>query len=327
MIPLFKPSTARKEVNKTKGDGELAKLANLNRLVGNVNTIVANGIPAAAPTLTYNNVGTLDSMDVSFNIYALSKDTYNSGGIKTVQSYYVPSVSLSNNPTLTSITFSDVIIFGQIQADGTSADLHLLTTISFSKSTTINSINLYNLNSLTTFNAPLISGSIFRIEIQNASSLASLNFSNITTIRSGLTIASSGVTSINFNSLQSVESYNFNIVNNNNLTSFSLPELVYVDADAMIIVENSNLTSLTIGTVGKLKKIKSDVTLSSNALNVTSVNGILALIVSLDGTNGTTLFGSGKTLDLSAGTNAAPTGQGLIDKATLIARGVDVITN
>lgn len=36
---------------------------------------------------------------------------------------------------------------------------------------------------------------------------------------------------------------------------------------------------------------------------------------------------SGGTLDLSGGTNAAPTGQGLIDKATLILAGWTVTTN
>lgn len=118
MIPLFKPSTARQEVNKTQGDGELAKLANLNRLVENVNTIVAQGIPAAGPTLTYSNIGPLDTMFVSFNVAVDPTAIPNSGGSKTVQSYYVPQIGINNNggvnSTLTSITFPDIEIGGYL---------------------------------------------------------------------------------------------------------------------------------------------------------------------------------------------------------------------
>jgi hypothetical protein len=50
-------------------------------------------------------------------------------------------------------------------------------------------------------------------------------------------------------------------------------------------------------------------------------------LVSLDGTNGTTEWGGGNTVDISGGTNAAPTGQGIADVVTLTGRGAEVITN
>jgi hypothetical protein len=69
----------------------------------------------------------------------------------------------------------------------------------------------------------------------------------------------------------------------------------------------STLTTVTLGTIGTLKSIAgASVTFSTCALNVTSVDNILKLLVSLDGTGGTTLFGAGKTVTLSGGTNAAP---------------------
>jgi hypothetical protein len=60
-----------------------------------------------------------------------------------------------------------------------------------------------------------------------------------------------------------------------------------------------------------------------NALDAASVNGILARLVASPnwGTNGR------DTLWIDRGTNAAPTGQGITDKATLITRGATVVTN
>lgn len=90
----------------------------------------------------------------------------------------------------------------------------------------------------------------------------------------------------------------------------------------------ANVASVTLGTVGTLKSILgATITLSGLKLPSANVNAVLALLVSLDGTNGTTLWGSGKTLNISGGTNGAPTGQGITDKATLVARGATVTTN
>ena len=89
-----------------------------------------------------------------------------------------------------------------------------------------------------------------------------------------------------------------------------------------------NLTTVTLGTPGTLKLITgATINISGQKLDQASVNGILALLVSLDGTGGTTLWGAGKTVNLSGGTSAAPSGQGILDKATLIARTATVTTN
>ena len=89
-----------------------------------------------------------------------------------------------------------------------------------------------------------------------------------------------------------------------------------------------NLTTVTLGTPGTLKRISgATINISGQKLDQASVNGILALLVSLDGTGGTTLWGAGKTVNLSGGTSASPSGQGIIDKATLVARTATVTTN
>ena len=57
-----------------------------------------------------------------------------------------------------------------------------------------------------------------------------------------------------------------------------------------------------------------------NAFSAATVNAILARYIANAG------FVSG-SIDISGGTNAAPTGQGITDKATLVTRGVTVTTN
>ena len=111
------------------------------------------------------------------------------------------------------------------------------------------------------------------------------------------------------------------------LTTLSVPVMVTYGSTITINSSLGNVANVTLGTIGTLKKITgASINISGQKLTATSVNGILALLVSLDGTNGTTLFGSGKTVTLSGGTNAAPTGQGITDKATLIARGATITT-
>lgn len=64
------------------------------------------------------------------------------------------------------------------------------------------------------------------------------------------------------------------------------------------------------------------VSFNGNALDATGVNNVLASIVvccSSPSTNG--------TVDLSGGTNAAPSGQGIVDVATLVTAGWEVTTN
>jgi hypothetical protein len=63
--------------------------------------------------------------------------------------------------------------------------------------------------------------------------------------------------------------------------------------------------------------------LQGNALSAGNVNAILSWYVS----QGTFSATNAQELDLSGGTNAAPTGQGIVDKATLIGNGWTVTTN
>jgi hypothetical protein len=135
------------------------------------------------------------------------------------------------------------------------------------------------------------------------------------------------LTSLSFPALKSVRG-SFQPSSMANVTTVSAPAMVrYGSFITIPSATVGNVTTVTLGTVGTLKQIAGQVTLSGLKLNSASVNGILALLVSLDGTNGTTLWGAGRTLTINGGTNAAPSGQGITDAATLVARGATVTTN
>ena len=87
-------------------------------------------------------------------------------------------------------------------------------------------------------------------------------------------------------------------------------ELVYFDC------HTNDLTGYVAGSVPvSLKTFRAN----SNQLTATAVNAILADFVAAGATNG--------TLNLGDPGNAAPTGQGLTDKQTLLSRGWSVTTN
>lgn len=109
-----------------------------------------------------------------------------------------------------------------------------------------------------------------------------------------------------------------------NLTRINLPSLVYISSNVSANY-TSTLTDVVLGTVGTLKKAGgggSNVYLyfQSCALSQTSIDGLLTLFASLDGTNGTTSANNG-SMYLNGGSNAAPSSTGLAAKAVLQARG------
>lgn len=119
----------------------------------------------------------------------------------------------------------------------------------------------------------------------------------------------------------------------------SLPSLVSIGG-ALYFAESSVVTNITLPqltTIGGLTQVRDNpnqVTFSApnwlptdgitiefvgDALDAASVNHILARCVAAGVTT--------CSIDLSGGTNAAPSGQGILDKATLIGAGNTVVTN
>jgi hypothetical protein len=159
-------------------------------------------------------------------------------------------------------------------------------------------------------------------------SLGSISLPKLKNVGGGFspqTMAS--VTSIIANVLETIGN-NINIASMASLTTVSFAGLVYLGSTISMNSGLGNLTTVTLGTPGTLKELHgATINISGQKLNQASVNAILALLVSLDGTNGTILWGAGKTVNISGGTSAAPSGQGATDKTTLVARGATVTTN
>jgi hypothetical protein len=93
-------------------------------------------------------------------------------------------------------------------------------------------------------------------------------------------------------------------------------------------IEAYDCTSMTtVGTfLPVIKSINGDVNFQNCALDQASVDAILAKLVSLDGTNSTSLY-QNRNVYLHYGTNAIPSAQGLADVATLQGRGCNVYVN
>ena len=168
---------------------------------------------------------------------------------------------------------------------------------------------------------------------------------NMPTQGGGITISNSpSLQTISFPITTSVDPTTNNtgtlkIINNINLTTINLPALtavgwqLYIDGNqALTSIDLSSFITCDGGLLingGSLVNLSLPVWLPSNGsdnyflgnlLNAASVNGILARGVANAG------FVSG-SIHLDQGANAAPTGQGIADKATLIGRGVSVTTN
>lgn len=156
---------------------------------------------------------------------------------------------------------------------------------------------LDNNPSLTSVSLPLLmdiqGGSTF--VIQNCNALASMSFPSLATV---------------------IAITNFTIQNSSSIASISCPSLV--SSGNITMSGCSSLTTITlpvfVPTSGR------DIDCNSDALNQATVDHILARCVA----NPAYVAGS---VFLQGGTSSAPSAAGLIDKATLIGRGVNVVTN
>jgi hypothetical protein len=104
------------------------------------------------------------------------------------------------------------------------------------------------------------------------------------------------------------------------LTSLDFPALATIGAGSVVQgFGNTSLVSFSFPALTSVGSPSTSFDFSGDALDVTSVNNLLILLDSLGMANG--------TINLSGGTNAAPTGAGATAKANLITAGNTVTTN
>lgn len=168
-------------------------------------------------------------------------------------------------------------------------------------------------NNLTALTAPLLTtvGGGFSFD---GNSLVTINFSALTTVGGALQIGP-GAESVSLPSLTSVGGDFFS--NSWAGVTLNLPSLVSI---AGVFAPNFNLSLTTVNVPKFVPFNGQQISFINCNLNAASINQILAHCVA----NAAYVTG---LVALDAGTNAAPTGQGVADKATLIGRGVTVQTN
>jgi len=208
------------------------------------------------------------------------------------------------------------------------------------------SFDFGGLDFIENFSAPELLTVAGQMDWSDEGALTTFLVPKLTTCRD-FTLRDNPVVTIDCSSLVSVVGGGFASFRLENLSITSITDefasLETVEADAALAIGCLNLVSLSYpsfiaSTVGTVVEVSGNpllvsvslpnffpingtqITFSENALNDTSVNHILARAVANPG------YVSG-AIDLSGGTNAAPTGQGIIDAATLDGRGVNVTTN
>ncbi len=236
------------------------------------------------------------------------------------------SLAIVSCTAVTSISFP---LLQMLSGSNSCQTLPILTTFSFPSLTHCGgSFSPTALSILTTLAAPELVSVAAAFGPANMALLTTLSFPKLKYI--GTTIGINTMASLATLSLPLLEyvGANVTLATMASLTTVSLPSMVTYGGTIAINTSLGNITSISLGTIGTLKSILgATINCSGQKLTAASVNAILALLVSLDGTGGTTLWGSGQTLTINGGTNSAPTGQGLVDKATLQARGATITTN
>ena len=176
-----------------------------------------------------------------------------------------------------------------------------LTSATFTNLKTVNgSIVLQNLTSLTTLTFPVLDICGSMTSNSNCGSLTLISMP-VTTVVMG-SLALNGLT---------------------NATTISLPNVQTILGNITSSATNG-VTTVNLGT--NLKTLGGTVTISTGgALTQSTVDHILSVLATLDGTNGTTAFSS-KIVTIKGG-SAAPSAAGLASKATLVARGCTVTHN
>jgi hypothetical protein len=113
-----------------------------------------------------------------------------------------------------------------------------------------------------------------------------------------------------------------NFISNSNSLSGTIPSFATCTKVVEFELYNNSFSGVVAGSFATQKSL-SYIDMSGNALPAAAVNQVLADFVVSLGISGRVVC----TVTLSGGTNAAPTGQGILDKATLVAAGWTVTTN
>lgn len=163
---------------------------------------------------------------------------------------------------------------------------------------------------------------VFVIGVQDSGGLFSSTSYTLTVTESVTELAVAGVSDTDL----SYDGTHYTFVNINNcafLTAVTFTSNLQT-VDESFLIYACPITD--ISGLGTIKKIGGNFSITGAALSEASVDYYLMLLAGLDGSGGTTVF-ENVTVDLSGGTSAPPSGDGLAAKAVLEGRGCTVTVN
>lgn len=271
---------------------------------------------------------------------------YGGGGVSTTATNvafdyeYFTNVNINGSSVVTHVSFPSMIVqdaggmgMGSVTITGSA-----ITSISLPLLVQAKDMNIGGTPSLQTLSCPSLTkfssyNGFYLAAPTGLTSITSANFPALTHYRFNV-YEPGTITTLNLPSVTTVVSHtwsSYGMAGSTVLTSFILPNVVNHDAQFFTLNGHTYLTTLTLGTVGTLKNFGNTYSPAyldfiGCALNEASVDGILILLASLDGTNGTTIASNGN-IKLEGGSNATPSSAGLAAKATLLARGYTISHN
>jgi hypothetical protein len=230
--------------------------------------------------------------------------------------YFAESnLEVINFPNLTQVTYSqsyDSGLYIQNVEQLTTVNLPLLTkgSVQIAFCNNLTTIDISSITNYSNFNINSCQ-SITLAGISFDSQFSNFNFSNCDALESTISLVATDIYTV--------------ITGCNSVTTVSFPNAVYYDE--LNCTDSVGLVNLSLGSIGTIKKVQTNIYLTNNALSSVSITHILDVLISLDGTNGTTLWGSGRDLNISGGTNAIPSAGDLVKIGILEARGATVNYN
>ncbi|OMQ13231.1 hypothetical protein [[Flexibacter] sp. ATCC 35103] len=160
---------------------------------------------------------------------------------------------------------------------------------------------------------------LINLEIVDNINLANINLNNLTEVYDGLSVSGNKkVSSITFPLLKTINGYDLNIFGNPILVSASFPLLA--KTKDIYFSNNPILSSIDLPSLSSTYNSSPSLNFTRNALPSSQVNLILSKMLNV------TFNSAGINLQ-NQNPPAPPTGQGIIDKTTLINRGYSVTTD
>jgi hypothetical protein len=299
---LAEPTTAQDAATKNYVDNQIANIQTTGLgktsivLTGNITN--SEAVAKITTELGYNTE----------NIYIQNTSQLTTVTINSTNNF--ANIKIINNSSLLNVTLNGIsIIVDELNVSNNA----VLTTISmmqlnYSKDSQIESNPL-----LTSVSLPQLTTGSF--DLYNNNVLISISLPQLTT--GSFSSGNSVLTSI---SLPQFIKGSFSLFNNNFLTSISLPQ--FTTFKYLSISQNPALTSISLPQLAASSEINNNsIYFSNNAFNSNTINSLLNKFL-------TVLPASGKSITLNnQNPPAPPTGQGLIDKQTLINSGNFVLTD